>query len=365
MMKDNREGRYLMQLGLIGLPLVGKTALFELLTENRNQGTGQGRANLATVRIPDWRIDFLSELYQPQKTAYAQLEVIDIPGLVPGSEKGSSSFLNAVREADALIHVVRAFEVEEFPHVEGSIDALRDIELINYELLLADLDLVERRIERIKTGKKPKQHQEELDLLERLAGVLGDEMPIASLKLNDEEDIMLRSFQFLTMKPMMLVVNVEEEHVRDGRFSGREEVLEFAEERDIPVLTISARLEGEIAELEGEEKQLFMQELGIEEPGIIRLARAAYRLLGLISFFTVGDDEVKAWTISEGLPARQAAGKIHSDIERGFIRAEVVNFNDLYTYGSMARVREEGLFRLEGKDYPVQDGEIVHFRFNV
>jgi len=354
-----------MQLGLIGLPLVGKTTLFDLLTEGRHRETMQGKASVATVRIPDRRVDLLSNLFQPKKTTYAQLEIVDIPGLVPGSDKGASSFLNAVREADALVHVVRAFVGDNVPHVEGDIDPIRDIELVNYELLLADLELVEKRVARIKEGKKKHQNQEELILLERLCGVLGEGRPIASLELGDEEKNLLRNYQLLTIKPMLIVVNIGEEHLRDGEFPRREEVLQYAAERGIPLLVMSARIEAEIAELEGDEKALFMQDLGIEEPGAVRLARTVYHLLGLISFFTVGKDEVKAWTIQEGLTARKAAGKIHSDIERGFIRAEVVNFEDMVKWGSMTRIKENGLFRLEGKEYVVKDGEIIHFRFNI
>lgn len=354
-----------MQLGLIGLPLSGKTTLFELLTESRGVEGRHGKTNLATIRIPDERIDFLASLYRPKKTTYAQLEIVDIPGLVPGSDKGANTFLNSVREVDALVHVVRAFEDDNIPHVQGSIDPLRDIELVNYELLLSDLDLVERRIARIKEGKKAKQQQEELALLERLAGALEEETPLTSLDLKEEEEKLLRSYQFLTMKPMLVAINVGEDHLRDRQFPGQEQVTRYTSQRGIPVLVISARIEAEIAELEGEEKMLFLEEMGIKEPGIVRLARTVYRLLGLISFFTVGEDEVKAWTISEGMTAKKSAGKIHSDIERGFIRAEVVDYRDLKALGSMGRLKEKGLFRLEGKDYVIKDGEIVHFRFNI
>ncbi|MCR4399315.1 MAG: redox-regulated ATPase YchF [Syntrophomonadaceae bacterium] len=352
-----------MQLGLIGLPLVGKTTLFELLAESRTSGAG--RTHQAVVRIPDPRVDFLSELFHPRKTTYAQLEIVDIPGLVPGSDRGAAAFLAAVRGADALVHVVRVFEDEQVPHVEGSVDPLRDIELINYELLLADLDLVEKRLERMQAGKKKKGSGEEQVLLERLRSALEAEQPISTLSFSEQERAMMSAYQFLTTKPLVLVLNVGEEHLRSRSFPGQEGITEYARSHGMPLLVVSARLEAEIAELEGEERALFMQEAGIDEPGVVRLARTVYQCLGLISFFTVGEDEVKAWTIPAGTPARRAAGKIHSDIERGFIRAEVVNYQDMVTYRSMARIKEQGLFRLEGKDYVIQDGEIVHFRFNV
>jgi GTP-binding protein YchF len=353
-----------MQLGIIGLPLVGKTTVYELLTESSDK-SHSARANLGMARIPDSRIDFLSDLYKPKKTTYAQLEVVDIPGLAPGMEKTASVFLDNVRRADALLHVVRVFENEAVPSINSEINPVQDIENINYELLLADLDLIEKRIERINSNKKKNNFLSELALLERLKEALENEIPLAAVELNEEEKELLTAYQFLTTKPILICLNISEDDLITTDYKQREQVLQFAAEHNLPVVEISAGIERELAELEGEEKIAFMQELGIEESGIVKISQSMYRRLGLISFFTVGEDEVKAWTIDEGMVARKAAGKIHSDIERGFIRAEVVEYEDLKDLGSMNAVKEKGLFRLEGKEYVVKDGDIVHFRFNV
>ncbi|MDD4561881.1 MAG: redox-regulated ATPase YchF [Syntrophomonadaceae bacterium] len=354
-----------MQLGIIGLPLVGKTTVFELLTQSSDRSHNNARANLGMARIPDSRIDFLSNLYKPKKTTYAQLEVIDIPGLVPGAEKTASVFLDSGRRADALLHVVRVFENDAVPALNNEINPVKDIENINYELLLADLDLIEKRIDRINANKKKNNFLSELTLLERLKEALENETPLAAVELNSEEQDILTAYQFLTTKPILICLNISEDDLIGKAYQQREQVLEFAAERNLPVVEISAGIERELAELEGEEKAMFMQELGIEESGIVKISQSMYHRLGLISFFTVGEDEVKAWTIEEGIVARKAAGKIHSDIERGFIRAEVVEYEDLKNLGSMNAVKEKGLFRLEGKEYLVKDGDIVHFRFNV
>lgn len=354
-----------MQLGIIGLPMVGKTTIFELLTEGRHKGGSASKANSAIARIPDYRIDYLSELYKPKKTTYAQLEVVDIPGLAPGNEKGASVFLDAVRQADALLHVVRVFEDELVPMVSEKIDPIEDIELISYELLLADLDLIDKRIQRINSGKRKPQAEKELGLLARLREALENQLPITNVELNEEEQTIMKSYQFLTNKPLLVCLNLSEADLVSGRYPGREQVQEYSQRYGIPIVELSASIERDIAELEEEERGLFMQEAGIDEPGLVKVSRSMYERLGLISFFTVGEDEVKAWTIEKGTIARKAAGKIHSDIERGFIRAEVVEFQDLKEKGSMAAVKEHGLFRLEGKEYIIKDGDIVHFRFNI
>ncbi len=361
----NEGTRIKMQLGIIGLPLVGKTTVFELLTQSSDKSHNNARANLGMARIPDNRIDFLSNLYKPKKTTYAQLEVIDIPGLVPGAEKTASVFLDSVRRADALLHVVRVFENDAVPTLNNEINPVKDIENINYELLLADLDLIEKRIDRINTNKKKNNFLSELTLLERLKEALENETPLAAVELTSEEQEILTAYQFLTTKPILICLNISEDDLIGKAYQQREQVLEFAIQRNLPVVEISAGIERELAELEGEEKAIFMQELGIEESGMVKISQSMYHRLGLISFFTVGEDEVKAWTIEEGTVARKAAGKIHSDIERGFIRAEVVEYEDLKNLGSMNAVKEKGLFRLEGKEYLVKDGDIVHFRFNV
>ena len=354
-----------MQLGIIGLPMVGKTTIFELLTEGRHKGGSASKANSAIARIPDYRIDYLSELYKPKKTTYAQLEVVDIPGLAPGNEKGASVFLDAVRQADALLHVVRVFEDDLVPMVSEKIDPIEDIELISYELLLADLDLIDKRIQRINSGKRKPQAEKELGLLARLREALENQLPITNVELNEEEQTIMKSYQFLTNKPLLVCLNLSEADLVSGRYPGREQVQEYSQRYGIPIVELSASIERDIAELEEEERGLFMQEAGIDEPGLVKVSRSMYERLGLISFFTVGEDEVKAWTIEKGTIARKAAGKIHSDIERGFIRAEVVEFQDLKEKGSMAAVKEHGLFRLEGKEYIIKDGDIVHFRFNI
>ena len=354
-----------MQLGIIGLPMVGKSTLFQLLSENQGKQITAGKTNTAMARIPDERIDFLSEHYQPRKTTYAQLEIIDIPGLSPTGEKSSNIFLDTVRKADALLHVVRVFDDPSVPLTTDGINPWHDIELVNYELLLADLDLIEKRIDRINANKKKNNFLSELTLLERLKEALENETPLAAVNLNSEEQEILTTYQFLTTKPVLICLNISEDDLISKAYQQREQVLEYTAQKNLPVVEISAGIERELAELEGEEKIMFMHELGIEESGIVKISQSMYHRLGLISFFTVGEDEVKAWTIEEGTVARKAAGKIHSDIERGFIRAEVVEYEDLKNLGSMNALKEKGLFRLEGKEYVVKDGDIVHFRFNV
>jgi GTP-binding protein YchF len=354
-----------MQLGIIGLPMVGKTTIFELLTEGRHKGGVPNKANSAMARIPDYRIDYLSELYKPKKTTYAQLEVVDIPGLAPGNEKGASVFLDSVRQADALLHVVRVFADGQVPLVGDKIDPIGDIELINYELLLADLDLIDKRVERINAGKRKAQAEKELNLLERLREAIESQQPISNIELDEEEQAIMKTYQFLTSKPMLICLNLSENDLLSGQYPDRLQVEEYSRQYGIPVVALSASIERDITELDEDERDLFIEEAGIDEPGLVKVSRSMYERLGLISYFTVGEDEVKAWTIEKGTPARRAAGKIHSDIERGFIRAEVVEFQALQEHGSMASVKEHGLFRLEGKEYIVKDGDIVHFRFNV
>ena len=344
--------------------MVGKTTMFELLTGSSDKGS-QGKAQTAIARIPDSRIDYLSGVFKPKKTTYAQLEVVDIPGLTPGGEKNSALFLDAVRRADALLHVVRLFDNELVPYIYDSIDPIRDIETINYELLLSDLDLIEKRIERINSNKKRSQMLKELGLLERLRDALNEEKAISSVAINDDEQEIMSTYQFLTNKPLLICLNISENEISLEEYPQKDRIMEYSRQTNIPVVAVSADIEREIAELEPAEKEIFLQDLGITETGLAKISRSMYQRLGLISFFTVGEDEVKAWTIEAGTSARKAAGKIHSDIERGFIRAEVVDYQVFKDLGSMVAVKEKGLFRLEGKEYVVKDGEIVHFRFNV
>lgn len=354
-----------MQLGIIGLPMVGKSTLFQLLSENQGKQITAGKTNTAMARIPDERIDFLSEHYHPRKTTYAHLELIDIPGLSPTGEKSSNIFLDTVRKADALLHVVRVFDDPSVPLTTDGINPWHDIELVNYELLLADLDLIEKRIDRINASKKKPDSEKELEFLNKLKNTVEDGQPISSIEFNTEEKEFLNTYQFLTIKPMLICLNLSEDDMLTGNYAGKDQVLRYGQDFNIPIVEISASIESEIAQLDAEEQELFMQDLGITESGLIKISRSMYEKLGLISFFTVGEDEVKAWTINKGLNARKAAGKIHSDIERGFIRAEVVEYDAFKECGNMNAVKEKGLFRLEGKDYIIQDGDIVHFRFNV
>lgn len=359
--------------GIVGLPMVGKTTLFNLLTKaglaTSEFMTGKTDTHTHLAQIPDERVDFLARLYKPKKVTYATLEVTDVPGLVRGASQGQGSgneFLSAVQEVDALIHVVRAFKNDHVLHVEGSLDLIRDLETINLELLFADLQLIEKRISRIQQGKKKgKENALELSALEKLQKAFEEEIPLAQIELEEGEKEALKHMRFLTDKPMIIVVNVDEEQMVSRDYSQRQAVHEYAREKGLPLLEVCLKAEVEIEELDPGDREEFMRELGIEEPGIKRIAKTVYERLGLISFLTVGEDEVKAWTIKKGLTAKQAAGKIHSDMERGFIRAETVSFRDLFELGSMAKVKEKGLARLEGKDYIVQDGDIINFRFNV
>lgn len=354
-----------MQLGIIGLPSAGKTSIFELLTSQADNNTNYTKANLAIARIPDQRIEFLFNLYKPKKTTYAQLEVIDVPSLVPGMAKNTAQFLDSVRKADALLQIVRVFENGDVPSVSGEINPRKDIEAINYELLLADLDLIEKRIQRINENKKKNSMLTELNLLENIKENLENGARLSSLQFNEEEAELLSNYQFLTDKPMLICLNISEGDIGNPQYNGRSEIYEYASTNKINIIEVSASIEKEISQLDEEDKKLYMQEMGIVESGVVKIARMMYSSLGLISFFTVGEDEVKAWTIKDGTPARKAAGKIHSDIERGFIRAEVIKYEDLFELKNVVLVKERGLFKLEGKDYIVKDGDIINFRFNV
>lgn len=359
--------------GIVGLPTVGKTTFFNLLT-NANIETnafysGKTTTNINTAIVPDERIDFLAQMFHPKKTTYAQIEIIDVPGLVRGSSQGQGTgneFLTAVRDADALVHIVRAFENKQVLHVDNSLDIMRDLETVNMELLFSDLQLVETRLERINTGKKKKMENplEETVLL-KIQEVLENEQPVSTISFTEDEQEAIKHITFLTNKPMLIVINLDEKQFTSGDYPQKTEMHSFCRDKGMMVMEICAQVEAEISQLEPEDKKVFMEDLGIEEAGMDRLARAIYDLLGLISFLTAGEDEVRAWTIKKGLSAKKAAGKIHSDIERGFIRAEVVAYQDLKEAGSMAKAREKGLFRLEGKEYEVKDGDIINFRFNV
>lgn len=361
-----------MKVGLIGLPTVGKTTFFNLLTnqklETSSFQSGKVEAHVGLARVPDDRVDFLSDYHRPKKTTYAQIEVIDVPGLVSGSGEGMGSgnqFLNNVRQVDCLVHIVRAFEDDHIVHVEGKIDVIRDIENIKTELLLADLQLVESRIQRIEAGKKvTKEQVAEKDVLNVLLGHFENEGTFENIELSSDEKQAIEHLDFLTDKPVVIVVNVDDAQLIAG-FERQDEIMAHCRDSGYPAFAISAKAEMEISELDPEDRAVFMEELHIEKPGVDVLAETVYRRLGLLSFLTAGDDEVRAWTIKGGTNARTAAGKIHSDIERGFIRAEVISFADFKEAGNMAKARELGKLRLEGKEYIMQDGDIVNFRFNV
>jgi GTP-binding protein YchF len=358
----------IMKIGLIGLPSTGKTTFFQLLT-GTDSSQNKSEANFGIAKVPDDRIDFLSGIYKPKKTIHATIEVTDIQGIQPSTTAGKSSslhFLEAVRQVDALVHVVRAFEDDNVFHTEGSIDPYRDIEIVNLELLFADLAVMENRIHRIETSKKiTKENQQELELIRRCKECLENEGLLYNMDLTQEERQILKTFNFLTERPLILLINLDEDQFISGDYSKKDEIAAFARDKNIPVIEVCAKIELEIGQLEDEYKSAFMEELGITETGTGKLARAAYDLLGLISFITVGEDEVRAWPIRVGTSAREAAGKVHSDIARGFIRAEVAGFQDFKAHGSMQKLKEKGLLRLEGKEAIVEDGDIINFRFNV
>lgn len=361
-----------MKVGLIGLPIVGKTTFFNLLTNQKLETSafqsGKVEAHIGLARVPDQRVDFLSDYHRPKKTTYTQIEVIDVPGLVTGSSEGMGSgnqFLNNVRQVDCLVHIVRAFEDDQIVHVDGSIDVIRDIENIKTELLLADLQLVEGRIQRIEVGKKvTKEQLAEKEVLNILLSHLENEEMFANIDLSADQRQAIEHLDFLTDKPVIIVVNVDDTQLISG-FDRREEIMAHCKDMGYPVFAISAKAEMEISELDPEDRAMFMEELHIERSGVDVLAETVYQRLGLLSFLTAGEDEVRAWTIKAGTNARTAAGKIHSDIERGFIRVEVISFVDFKEAGSMAKAREQGTLRLEGKEYIMKDGDIVNFRFNV
>ncbi len=364
-----------MKLGIVGLPNVGKSTLFNALTkagaESANYPFCTIDSNIGIAFVPDPRLQVLADFYHTQKIVPATVEFVDIAGLVKGASKGEglgNQFLANIREVDAIVHVVRCFEDSNVVHVDGSVDPVRDIETINLELIFSDLEILERRISKTARGaRNDKALAEELALLEKIKAHLEQGQLAKTLELSDDEKELSKTFNLLTDKPVIYAANVSEDDLADDGASNAfvQQVREYAANENSEVFVVSAKMEAELSELDDEEKAMFLEDMGLTESCLDKLIKASYSILGLTSFLTAGEKEVRAWTITKGMKAPQAAGKIHTDFEKGFIKAEVVNYDDLISLGSYAAAREKGLIRMEGKEYVVQENDIIVFRFNV